>query len=99
MGILCQGAGEKRRGIVARLTMTSEFNAFLVLQVLDVLLIERLAKSIAVRRLSPLCMRICVAGATTLGRHEHFTRNKGSRSRGRIARRKRIGPKLEIVSF
>src|ERR1044072_5154454 len=47
--VLRQSSGEQRCRVMTRLTMPGEFNSLLVLQVLDVLLIERFAKSIAVR--------------------------------------------------
>src|SRR5882672_11394188 len=77
--------------------MTSELNPLLRLQVLNVLLIEGFAKRVAVRRLAPLCMRIGVALATTLGRDEHVARDEGPAGGGSIAGRKRVWPKFEIV--
>src|SRR5258708_26061323 len=83
MRILSQCAGERRRRVMTRLAVTCEFNSLLRLQIFDVLLIERLAKRIAVRRLPPLYMSICVTGAASFRRHKHFSRNEGAgRSRG-----------------
>src|SRR5258708_37054490 len=99
MRILSQRAGEKRRRVMTRLAVAREFNSLLRLQILDVLLIERLAKSVAVRRLPPLYMSICVTGAASVRRHEHFSRNKGAgRSRG-IAGGERNWTAFEDVRF
>src|SRR5437660_11855831 len=80
-----QRAGEKRRRVMTRLAVAREFNSLLRLQILDVLLIERLAKSVAVRRLPPLYMSICVTGAASFCRHEHFSGNEVARRRRCIA--------------
>src|SRR6267142_5174213 len=80
-----QRAGEKRRRVMTRLAVASEFNSLLRLQIFDVLLIERLAKRVAVCRLPPLCMSICVTGAASFCRNEHFSRNERAGSSRCIA--------------
>ena len=97
MRILCQGAPEQGRGIVTRLAMTREFDSLLSLQVLDVLLIERFAKCVAVRRLPPLSVRVRVTTTTAFRRHKHLSGNKRAGRRSCIPRRERIGPEFEIV--
>lgn len=99
LGILRERTGEKRRGVMTRFAVTRELNSSLRLQVLYVLLVERLAKRIAMRRLSPLRVRIGVTGAATSRGDKFFGHDKGSGYRRRIARRKRIWPKLEVVSL
>src|SRR5213083_574706 len=74
MRILCQRAGEKRRRVMTRFAMAREFNSLLRLQIFDVLLIEGLAKRVAMRRLPPLCMSICVTGSASFRRNKHFSR-------------------------
>src|SRR5881628_1383233 len=86
--ILRQRSGKKRCWVVTRFAVTREFDPSLILQVLDVLLIERLAKSIPVRRLPPLRMRICVTSATAFGRNEHIARNECAGCGGCVAGRK-----------
>ena len=84
---------------MTRFAVTSEFNSLLRLQIFDVLLVERLAKRVAVRRLPPLCMSIRVTGSASFCRHEHFSRNeRAGRSRG-IAGRERIRTEFEVVRF
>ena len=99
MRILRQRASKKRRRVMTRLAVAREFNSLLRLQILDVLLVERLAKGVAVRRLPPLCMSICVTGPASFCQHEHFSRNKrAGRSRG-ITGRERIRTEFEVVRF
>src|SRR6266567_5054207 len=99
MRILSQRAGEKRRRVMTRLAVAGEFNSLLRLQILDVLLVERFAKGVAVRRLPPLCMSICVTGSASFCGNEHFTGNKCA-GRGRcIAGGKRIRTEFEVVCF
>src|SRR5438132_13814949 len=74
--ILCQRAGEKRRRVMTRLAVTREFNSLLRLQIFDVLLVERFAKGVAVRRLPPLCMSIRVTGSASFRRKKHFSRTE-----------------------
>src|SRR5947209_10230667 len=97
MRILCQAAGEKRRRVMTRLAVPREFNALLRLQILDVLLVERLAKGVAVRRLPPLCMSICVTGSASFCRNEHFSRNERAGRSRRIAGEERIRTEFEVV--
>src|SRR2546430_739975 len=97
MRILCQRAGEKRRRVMTRFAMACEFNSLLRLQIFDVLLVERLAKRVAVRRLPPLCMSICVAGSASFGGNEHFSRNERAGRSRRIAGRERIRTEFEVV--
>ena len=99
MRVLRQRAGKKGRRVVTRFAMTREFNSFLRLQILDVLLIERLAKSISMRGLSPLRVRVRVTISTALRRNEHIPGNECSRGRRGIPGRKRVGTKLEVVSL
>ena len=77
--------------------MSREFNSLLRLQILDVLLVKRLAKGVAVRRLPPLCMSICVAGSASFCRNEHFSRNERAGRSSRIAGRERIRTEFEVV--
>src|SRR2546429_8726533 len=74
--ILRQRSGKKRCWVVTRFAVTREFDPSLILQVFDVLLIERLAKSIPGRRFPPPRMRLCVRRATAFGRDEHIARNE-----------------------
>ena len=83
---------------MAGLAVTCEFNSLLSLQVFYVFLIERFAKRIAVRRLSPLRVRIRVAIAATFCGNKHFTGNESSGGRGCVAGREGISPELEIIS-
>ena len=99
MRILCQRAGEKRRRVMTRFAMAREFNSLLRLQIFDVLLIERLAKGVAVRRLPPLCMSICVTGSAPFCRNEHFTGNKCACRSRCISGRERIWTEFEVVRF
>src|SRR2546425_774206 len=99
MRILCQRAGEKRRRVMARLAMAGEFNSFLRLQIFDVLLIEGLAKRVAMRRLPPLCMSIRVTGSASFRRNEHFSRHERAGGSRCIAGRKRIRTEFEVVGF
>src|SRR5438874_9167191 len=99
MRILCQGAGEKRRRVMTRLAVPREFNSLLRLQILDVLLVERFAKGVAVRRLPPLCMSIRVTGSASFRRNEHFSRNESAARSGCIAGRERIRTEFEVVRF
>src|SRR6267143_7323420 len=99
MRILSQRAREKRRRVMTRLAVSREFNSLLRLQILHVLLIERLAKSVAVRRLPPLYMSICVTGAASFCRHEHFSRNEGAGRSRCIAGREGIRAEFEVVRF
>src|SRR5438094_10418711 len=97
MRILCQRAGEKRRRVMTRFAMACEFNSLLRLQIFDGLLIERLAKGVAVRRLPPLCMSICGTGSGPFCGNEHFT---GNRCAGRsccICGRESIRTEFEFV--
>src|SRR5438477_714530 len=97
--ILCQRAGEKRRRVMTRLAVTREFNSFLRLQILDVLLVERFAKGVAVRRLPPLCMSIRVTGSASFCRNEHFSRNERAGRCHCISGRERIWTEFEVVRF
>ncbi len=97
MRSLRQRAGEKRCRVMTRLAMAGEFNSFLRLQILDVLLIERLAKRVAVRRLPPLRVRICVTSGAALGRHKHFSGNERAGGRGCVAWRERIRTEFEVI--
>ena len=84
---------------MTRLTMTREFNSLLSLQILDVLLIEGFTKGVAVRRLPPLCMSICVTGSAPFCRNEHFTGNKCAGRSRCISGRERIRTEFEVVRF
>src|SRR2546430_15142473 len=99
MRILSQRAGEKRRRVMTRLAVPREFNALLRLQILDVLLVERLAKGVAVRRLPPLCMSIRVTGSASFCRNEHFSRNERAGRCHCISGRERIWTEFEVVRF
>src|SRR6266566_7732884 len=81
--VLSQRAGEKRRRVMTRFAVPREFDSLLRLQVFHVLLIERFAKRVTVRRLPPLRMSIRVTGSASFCRHEHFSWNeRAGRSRG-----------------
>ena len=95
--VLGQRSGKKSCGVVTGFAMTREFNSLLVLNVFDVLLVERLAKSITVRGLPPLRVRVSVASAAALGRNEHFSGNKGTGGGAGIAGSKRVGTKFQIL--
>src|SRR5256885_14421837 len=82
---------------MATLAVARVLDAALRDQVFDVLLIKRLAESVAVCGLSPLRVRVRVAFAATLRRDEHLAGNKAAGGRRRVARRKRILSELEIV--
>src|SRR5882724_9765608 len=99
MRVLGERAGKKRRRVMTRFAVAGEFNPLLRLQIFDVLLIERLAKRVAVRRLPPLGMSVCVTGAASFCQHEHVTRNERAGGSHGIAGRERIRTKLEVVRF
>ena len=99
MRILSQRAGEKRRRVMTRLAVAREFNSLLRLQILDVLLVEGFAKGVAVRRLPPLCMSICVTGSASFCRNEHFSRNERAGRSRCISGRERIRTEFEVVRF
>ena len=99
MRILRERAGKKRRRVMTRFAVAGEFNSLLRLQIFDILLIERLAKRVAVRRLPPLPVSICVTGSTSLCRNEHFSRNERAGCSRGIAGRERIRPEFEVIRF
>src|SRR2546423_15265738 len=95
--VLRQCPREQRRRVVTRFAVTSELDSLLGLNVLNVFLVERFAKSVTVRRLPPLRVRVCVTSATTPGRHKHFAGNESAGRSRRVAGSKRIGTELEVV--
>src|SRR4051812_24066462 len=79
--VLRQRSREQGCGVVTRFAVACELNTFLVLQIFDVLLIERLTKSIAMCGLAPLRMRVRMTVSASLCRHKHVTRNERSSGR------------------
>src|ERR1051326_9225622 len=99
MRVLRQSSREQRRRVMTRFAVTSELDPLLGLNVLHIFLIERFAKSVTVRGLPPLRVRVGVTNAAAFGRHEHFAGNESAGSRRGVTGRKRIRSELEIVSF
>src|ERR1043165_6708866 len=80
-----QRTGKQSGRVMTRFAVTRELDSLLGLNVLNIFLIEGFAKSVTVRRLAPLSVRICVTSATAPGRHKHLAGNKCARGGAGIA--------------
>lgn len=82
---------------MAAFAVPGELNSFLLNQHINVVFIERRAKRIGVRRLTPLLMRFCMAGSTITRRGELLRSNEIIIGGFCLARKKRTVAKSIVV--